>query len=77
MASRPYVAGVGMIPVVKSGANAPYHVLGGSRQARDLHRHLPCRQAAVPWSLSMNRRPCARHLATDWLPGMPLPSERK
>jgi sterol carrier protein 2 len=28
MASRAYVAGVGMIPFVKPGANAPYHVMG-------------------------------------------------
>jgi sterol carrier protein 2 len=28
MASRTYVAGVGMIPFVKPGANAPYHVMG-------------------------------------------------
>ncbi|MES5487046.1 lipid-transfer protein [Bradyrhizobium sp. INPA03-11B] len=28
MTSRTYVAGVGMIPFVKPGANAPYHVMG-------------------------------------------------
>ena len=28
MSSRAYVAGVGMIPFVKPGANAPYHVMG-------------------------------------------------
>jgi acetyl-CoA acetyltransferase len=28
MTSRAYVAGVGMIPFVKPGANAPYHVMG-------------------------------------------------
>jgi sterol carrier protein 2 len=28
MTSRSYVAGVGMIPFVKPGANAPYHVMG-------------------------------------------------
>ena len=28
MSSRVYVAGVGMIPFVKPGANAPYHVMG-------------------------------------------------
>ena len=28
MTSRVYVAGVGMIPFVKPGANAPYHVMG-------------------------------------------------
>jgi sterol carrier protein 2 len=28
MASRAYVSGVGMIPFVKPGANAPYHVMG-------------------------------------------------
>jgi len=28
MSSRTYVAGVGMIPFVKPGANAPYHVMG-------------------------------------------------
>jgi sterol carrier protein 2 len=28
MVSRAYVAGVGMIPFVKPGANAPYHVMG-------------------------------------------------
>src|SRR5882724_13039445 len=28
VASRAYVAGVGMIPFVKPGANAPYHVMG-------------------------------------------------
>src|ERR1039458_2613751 len=28
MSSSVYVAGVGMIPFVKPGANAPYHVMG-------------------------------------------------
>ena len=28
MSSRAYIAGVGMIPFVKPGANAPYHVMG-------------------------------------------------
>ena len=28
MSSRVYVAGVGMIPFVKPGANEPYHVMG-------------------------------------------------
>ena len=28
MSSRAYVAGVGMIPFVKPGANEPYHVMG-------------------------------------------------
>jgi len=28
MATRTYIAGVGMIPFVKPGANAPYHVMG-------------------------------------------------
>ena len=28
--SRVYVAGVGMIPFVKPGANEPYHVMGAT-----------------------------------------------
>jgi sterol carrier protein 2 len=28
--SRVYVAGVGMIPFVKPGANEPYHVMGAA-----------------------------------------------
>ena len=30
MSSRAYIAGVGMIPFVKPGANAPYHVMGAA-----------------------------------------------
>ena len=30
MSSRAYVAGVGMIPFVKPGANEPYHVMGAA-----------------------------------------------
>ena len=43
MTSRVYVAGVGMIPFVKPGANAPYHVMGAEAtraRARGRRRRL-------------------------------------
>jgi sterol carrier protein 2 len=36
MSSSVYVAGVGMIPFVKPGANAPYHVMGTEATRRPM-----------------------------------------
>ena len=37
MSSRAYVAGVGMIPFVKPGANEPYNVMGAEATRLALH----------------------------------------
>ncbi len=67
MSSRVYVAGVGMIPFVKPGANAPYHVMGAEAARLALERRRP-RLRPDPAGLC---RLCLRRL--DLRPARALP----